>query len=166
MTETPKPKRHYRMRKHLKDPNLCTLPEKGYGPLWGDPLGNSYPEVLSLYLKLVRAFSPPVEHDDKASDPAVPVLPDVGSFYPRGISHTFHLMTPEQRALVSDLYMAIGAAIHASYDRGLDHGRDLLSQLARAEIKIGDFEQPHKRCRCGQPLPTGNTVCPNCKEEQ
>jgi|SRR5208337_773730 len=167
MTETFKPKRRYRVRKHLKDPNLCEVCTEGYGPAWGDSLGNRYDEVAELYLKLLRAFSPPVDHDDKAGDPMVPVLPNTGSFYPKGTFSTFHLMTPEQRALVNEFYIAVGNAIATAYNRGLDHGQDLLGQLARAEISIGDFEQPHKRCKhCGTRVPTGNRNCPNCGEEQ
>ncbi len=162
-----KSKRRYRVRKHLKDPNLCEVCTEGYGPEWSDPLGNRYTEVAELYLKLIRAFSPPIDHDDKIGDRDVPMLPDVGSFYPKGTFSTFHLMTLEQRELINDLYIAIGNAIHASYNHGLDHGQDLLSQLARAEISIGDFEKPHKRCQhCRTPIPTGNRNCPNCKEEQ
>jgi hypothetical protein len=160
------PQRKRKQYKYVKDPNLCLLPGENSGPVWADPWGNGYPELRELYFQLLRSFSPSFEHNPKPSD-RIPVLPNTGSFYPHGIFPTYHVMTPEQQKLVNETYMAMGRAIQTAYGRGLDYGRDILGQLARGDIKIGDFEKPHKRCtHCGVTLPTGNTVCPQCHAEQ
>ena len=151
------------MRKHLKNPDLCEVPGVGSGPVWADTLGNSYPELRDLFLRMLRAFSPPVDHKRKPGDKFVPLIPDTKTFYPKGFNATSHLMTPEQQQAASDLYNAVGNAIETSYQRGLRYGRSLLAQLAKGEVRISDFEQPHQLCKgCGLTLPTGNNVCPSC----
>jgi hypothetical protein len=150
------------MPKRVKSPDLCLIPGEGSGPVWGDPSGHAYTELRELFFKLLRSFSPALQHDSRAGD-NVPAVPDTGTFCPHGIFPTYHVMTPEQQENANEMYIAIGLAVQAAYNRGLDYGRDILGQLARGDIKIGDFEKPHRRCgHCGRTLPTGNTVCPDC----
>lgn len=156
-----------RSRKLLKDSNLCRLPGKGYGPIHAIPLGFGYKELRELFLELLRVFSPPVEHDERPGDPMVPNIPRTKEFYPHGWDSTFHLMTPEQQNAASELYAAIGRSLDSAYGYGLDYGQDLLSQLARGDIRIGDFEKPHRKCKtCGRTLPTGGNICRYCNNEE
>lgn len=162
------PPRLRRNRQHVNDPNLVNLPGTGYGPVPVLPLERGFPELRDTYLELLRAFSPPIDHDDRPGDPSIRLIPrNLGEFYPKGYNSTYHLMNARQRELADSLYRLICDSISVAYTYGLEYGQDLLSQLARGEIGIGDFEHPHRKCKsCGRTLPTSGKVCLFCRKER
>jgi hypothetical protein len=143
--------------------NLCYIAEEKRRPRFTDPaekneatFGEDFKvyETLRLsYYAVLESFAPKVPRPSKVSkygDAKMVPFTERGDFYPSGFSPTWHQMTPEQQKKASLLYEVISEAISTAYERGLSNGRDLLGQLARGDVSVGEFEKrkvatPRKR---------------------
>jgi hypothetical protein len=101
------------------------------------------PNCGTVYYSFLSAVFPKLDRDTFSYHKGVsdaPLIPEVGQFYPSGVFPDLLIMTPEQQEIVNRLFMLTCDAIRESYEHGLRDGRDLLSQLAKGDLTIGDFE--------------------------
>jgi hypothetical protein len=130
----------------VKDENLVLFPDKDYRPGLRDPLGpetfmdedaDVYAPIVTAYFEMMEAFAPKVT-PDKSERYSTGVIPH--GTHPIGTFPTYHQLTPEQQTKANAMFVAISATIKVAYTRGLNHGRDLLTQMARGEVSPQDFD--------------------------
>jgi hypothetical protein len=127
-------------------PNLVRIPGEGSCAVWSDGIGNGYEKVRDTYMAFLRLMFPAIttyEHElppVQRHDHAVPLIPNIGQFYPCGCSPLYVQMTPEQQRAASELYVEIGRAIQGAYSEGVRNGSNLLLKLAKGETSLSDFD--------------------------
>lgn len=138
-----------RLDRHLEE-RLCVIAEARCRPTPADPSGHRYDKLQETYFKLLLAMFPPAYGRFDLATQAHRTatwrqVPKASCVYPIGFNYTIHLMDEKQRACANELFRQVCAALDKAYRRGLEHGRNLLGQLARGELTVGQFEHRGRR---------------------
>jgi hypothetical protein len=141
---------HYQLEHQgprLDEKNLCRFPDPNSRPIFEDHLHLSYKAVAAAYFAALETFFPALDRTRKLSryNESIETIPNLKDFYPCGVFHTYHALTPAQQEVATKLYVAIGDALDVAFQRGLDYGRNLLVQMAKGEITSDTFERPFQK---------------------
>jgi len=104
--------------------------------------GTLYPKATAAYYRIIELMFPQVDKrtlSANAERDVSPIVPDYGTFYPRGLDAAIRIATPEQRQALNDLFKAIQEAIQLSHEAGIERGKSLLVQLAKGALTTNEF---------------------------
>jgi hypothetical protein len=116
----------------------------GNRPRLHDPGKKEYPDLRDAYYRVLETAFPQIDRKEfsyRKEGNTCPLIPDLqGQFWPTGSYPLLLQMTPKQRKAVNELFLQIRIAIATAYQHGLVDGRDLLTQLAKGDFTLKDFD--------------------------
>lgn len=102
------------------------------------------PELTRAFYALLEACCPFVSDSSLSfrgnSCNDLPLIPNVGEFYPRGADATLRCATPTQQMYFSSLFLHISKALGRARVSGKKEGKNLLVSLARGKITASDLD--------------------------
>jgi hypothetical protein len=129
------------MKKSYQVDNLFYVAEEGHRPVPHDQTRLYYKSLAAAYYTFLTAVGTRTPRGKDMSKYTQKMIPNIGDFYPSGQSPTYYALSKEAQDAANKLFEEMQLAIRKAYARGLDHGRDLLAQLTRGEITLGEFEK-------------------------
>lgn len=129
-------------RKPKAPDNAFWVAQGHFRPRFVSSNGQRYPDTTAAFYRVLESVFPQVDKRTlsvNAERSVIPIVPDYGTFYPRGMDAAIRIATPEQRKAFNELFMAILDAIESSHKAGIERGKSLLVQLASGALTTNEF---------------------------
>ena len=108
------------------------------------PIFPGNPELTKTYYTLLETCCPFVSNNSLEfrghSCRDLPLVPDFGEFYPRGLNATLRCAPVSQQLYFSSLFVSISKALGRARVSGKKEGKNLLVSLARGKITASDLD--------------------------